>query len=301
MTSVKDTEKLLKDIKIGKHTTLKKQDVFKFDCTACGKCCFNNAVIINCYDIIRLRHRLKATTTEILQNNLIVFNVGPFSGFPVCTLNFQVLSNKFNKCPFLLPAIKKGKINPKSKLKMLCSVHKDRPLACRFFPCGRAKSIDKSTGKIKETFFLQELGEFCPGLKEEKEQTLEQYLNESEFQHYDEGSAKFASLIKKMIKSGFFIPTKKNDKDRAVLKEDSKIFLYLFNIMYNFDSFNYFSKDERVLSTITNPKATQKDFMYVVDKIETLIFHLIKLHKKHGGDDDAVINLINNFSTKGGE
>ena len=71
--------------------------------------------------------------------------------------------------------------------------------------------------------------------------------------------------------------------------------------MYNFDSFNYFSSDKRVLKTITDPKATQKDFMYVTDKIGTLITHLIKLHKKHKGDEDAIMRFIGSITKKGGE
>ncbi len=215
------------------------------------------------------------------------------------------LSPQFTKCPFLSPKTitKKNKSNPKRELKIekwLCSVYQDRPIACRFFPCGRTKNINKKTGEVKKTFFLQEAGEFCPGFKQEKEQTLRQYLKDAEFKHYDEGSTKFASLMEKLLTSGFFIPTKKNDKKKAALKKDSGVFLTLANIMYNFDSFNYFSDDKRVLKTINDPKATQKDFLYVADKIETLISYLIELFKRHDhyGNDDIIMKLIKSYTNK---
>ena len=289
------------------------QDTFQFECTACGKCCFNNTVLINCYDLIRLRHGLKASTTQILQEGLVGLSIGPFSGLPVCTIKFQSLSKEFTKCPFLSPTIKKGKlknIKSKSELKRvlelgaeiekwLCSVHEDRPIACRLYPLGRVKNINQKTGKVKETFILQDTEKFCPGFKEKKKQTLTQYLKESKFKNYDEGSAKFASLMNKIIKSGFFVPTERNDKNRAKLKKESKVLFILGNIMYNFDSFNYFSEDKRVLKTINDPKATQKDFMYVFNKIDTLVFHLVKMYKKHGEDDEAIMKIINSIQTKG--
>ncbi len=298
--------KILENLNIENYRVLKMNDTFKFECTACGKCCFNNVVMLNCYDMVRLRNGLRSSTTKILQERLLSFSIGPSSGLPVCTLQFQHLSSETSKCPFLSPAIRKSKLNSRSKSEMkrvlatgtkiekwLCSVHKNRPLACRFYPCGRIKNVDEKTNKIEETFFLQELSEFCPGFKKNKKQTLKKYLKDSEFGNYDKGSISFASLMKKIAEAGFFIPTKDNDKKRAVLKANSKIFFILGNIMYNFDSFNYFSNDERVLKTINDPNATQDDFMYVTNKIEALVSRLIKLFKDHDQDEDVVFELIN--------
>jgi Fe-S-cluster containining protein len=308
----KAAQKLIKEIKMGKHRKLGMSDVFQFECTACGKCCFNNEVLLNCYDLIRLRHALKASTNQILQEGLISFHVGPNSGLPVCTLNFQNLSPKFTKCPFLSPAIGKEAIKSKSEFKRvlalgaeiekwLCSVHKDRPLACRFYPCGRIKSINDKTGKVEETFILQNVGDFCPGFKQPKKQSLRRYLNESEFQHYDDGSAKFASLVEMVVKSGFFVGTKDNKKKggpEPLLKIDSKVFFILANIMYNFDSFNYFSNDEKVLKTITDKNATHVDYMYVMSKIKVMADYLIKLYHDNDGDEEAIIKIINSQPIK---
>ena len=305
----KDANTLMNKLNIGKHTNLNMKDEFQFECTSCGKCCLNNTVLLNCYDIIRLRHGLKFSTTQILQSGLISFNIGPHSGLPVCTLSFQELSDGFAKCPFLSPSINKREIKSKSELrrlttmggkinKWLCSVHNDRPINCRLYPCGRIKSVNKVTGKISNKFILQNLDGLCPGFKEKKKQTLSQYLKESEFKHYDEGSSGFASLMKILDDENFFVATKDND-GKGKLDINSKTFLILSNIMYNFDSFNYFSNDPGVLKTINDPKATQKDFMYVSDKIKTLIIHLTKLFKKYNGDDNAIMEVINNIPTEG--
>jgi len=307
MKTIADTEKVLKEFKVGKHLILEMDDAFKFECALCGGCCFNNAVALNCYDVVRLRHGVGASTTEILQKGVIDFHIGPSSGMPICTIQFQEALSKtiLTKCPFLLPIAHEATLTLESTDieagKWACSVYKDRPVPCRLFPCGRVKSVNKETGKVKQTFFLQEIDEFCPGLKGKKEQTLKQYLDATEFKHYDEGSAKFANLITKMSKTGFFAPTKDNKSVPAVLKKGSETLFILGNIMYNFDSFNYFSNDTRVLKTITDPNATQEDFIYVVDKIETLVFSLIRLHKEYKGDDEAIMQIINKNMGMGGE
>jgi Fe-S-cluster containining protein len=305
----KEAKKLLNDIKTGKHQTLRMNDTFQFKCTSCGKCCFNNEVLLNCYDLIRLRHGLRASTNDILQQKLISFHIGPSSGLPVCMINFMDLASRMSKCPFLAPAIK-ADVNKRSKSEMkrvlaqgaeiekwLCAIHKDRPLACRFYPCGRIKKINNKTGNVKSTFILQDIADFCPGFKEKQKQTLKQYLKESDFKQYDAGSAKYASLMERLISSGFFIPTKHNksgsNDQKPLLTDKSRILFLLANTMYNFDSFNYFSNDERVLKTINDPDANHDDFMYVFTKIIKMVEHLIKLYKENDEDEEAVYKLIN--------
>ena len=127
---------------------------------------------------------------------------------------------------------------------------------------------------------------------------LQRFLAETKNYQSKDVSTNFGGLIDKLIKSGFFIPTKRNDRKKAVLKKGSKVFSILGNIMYNFDSFNYFSNDERVLKTINDPKVTQSDFMYIANKIDALVLHLIKLHKKYKGDDDTIMQFINKIPAK---
>lgn len=332
---INQIKQLKKDIESGKQKTLELDDEFQFKCTACGKCCFNINVLTNCYDIIRLRNALKMSTKDILQKDFLSFHIGQSSGLPVCEINFVELNKNVSKCPFLMPAVNADSIhkglekqmrkakNEKERKqimvdfqkdlkdfyegkrsdvkieKWLCSVHKHRPLVCRFYPCGRIKEINKK-GKKKTHWILQEPVKWCPGFKSAKKITLRQFLKESEFYHYDEGSAKYESIMKRLITSGLFVPTKDNKNDATnppKLQSNSKLFMIIANILYNFDSFNYFSEDDRVLKTINDPKATHKDFMYVFNKIESMIRFLEKLFKQYN-DDNQIINYL---YQKGGE
>ena len=272
--NVEDQKKLVDNITEGKKETLGMNDKFKFQCNGCGKCCFNNDVMVNVYDIIRLRHGLKKTTQEIFQENYINFYIGPSSGLPVISLNFTKIDDKSNitDCPFLIP-----NFDNKQKLKgWLCKVHNDRPIICKLFPCGRVQRIDIKTKKIEENFILQDTKEdraFCPGFNSQKEQTLNEFLSSQNFWQSKEGSATFTSILDYLNDSGFFAPTKDNQgsKNKSLFKIDSKVLILLGNLLYNFDSFNTFSSDLRVRKTIYDTNATQEDFMYVENKVFELV------------------------------
>ena len=111
-------KKLMKDIHSGKQRTLKLQDKFQFKCTACGKCCFNNnEILLNIYDLVRLRNATKIPTQEIFKNNFVNFYLGYSSGLPALTLNPRKVSSKLTKCPFLSPAIHVNEVIKRLKTK----------------------------------------------------------------------------------------------------------------------------------------------------------------------------------------
>lgn len=68
-------------------------DSFRFSCKQCGRCCVNNTIIVNTYDVIRMRHTLKMTTGDIIANDLLSFNVGPNSGMPIATIRFRQIDD----------------------------------------------------------------------------------------------------------------------------------------------------------------------------------------------------------------
>jgi len=308
--NIKDLEKLSKDIKKGKIHKLTPSSKFKFQCNLCGKCCLQTSVLINSYDMVRLRQGLRLNTGEIFNKKYITFTIGPNSGLPVLSLNYH----RFGRCPFLTPSIDgkkafarfyKRKIkdvtlkdiskfkkflreNPKKARKILeglkieqwtCAVHKHRPLVCRFYPVGRITKMSKKGEMLKQTWLLQDTKqdkEFCPGFKGKKEWTLKKFLENIEFENYDKGSNIQKEIISLLID---------NKLTAKYLEEDSVILNILGNIMFNFDSFNFCSKDLTAVKTIYNPKATQKDFMYVTDKIKEAVKTVCKTYKKLGKDE----------------
>lgn len=332
-------KKLIDNVAKGKVKTLRMDDEFKFECTGCGKCCFNNDIILNSYDLIRLRHSLKLPTHEILQRGILEFYIGPNSGLPVITFKFKSVSDdgSITCCPFLVPALNIDKVmdrlksvagkdaNKFDKLvakykadpnslkedlrgievdKWLCRVHDDRPIICRLFPCGRIQSINTKNNKVEEKFILQDSKEdrkYCPGFKTNKKTTLKAFLDSQKLWHSRDGSAKFTDIVNLLTESGFFASTKtnQNSSPSPKFKEDSPIMSFLGNLLYNFDSFNTFSKDPRVMLTIIDGKASQKDFLYVMDKIYKVVKEFVEvMSKKNPGDDDFK-KFITSLETQG--
>jgi Fe-S-cluster containining protein len=338
--NIDEQKQLAKDVTTGKKKHLNMTDKFKFECTGCGKCCFNNEVVINVYDLIRLRHGLKKPTQEILKESYLNFYLGPSSGLPILSINFKKLNNEgtVTCCPFLVPAlnlddvfsklkevagnddnkfkelVERYKTNPSdlrkdlSGLKVerwMCLVHNDRPIICKLYPCGRLQEINKKTKEVKEHFILQDdekTKEFCPGFKTEKETSLDDFLALQNFWHSKEGSATFTRILDTLVLSGFFATTSdnKNSKPAPMFEENSKVMMFLGNLLYNFDSFNAFSKDPRVLKTIYDEKATQEDFMYVENKVLDIVMGFTKMLKSKNPAELDFQQFINSL-TKGGE
>jgi len=76
--------------------------------------------------------------------------------------------------------------------------------------------------------------------------------NKAELWQYQQGTAKSSAIVNLLILSGFFASTKSNKKakPRPRFKIDSPALMFIGNLLYNFDSFNYFSNDKRVVQTI---------------------------------------------------
>ena len=336
--NINEQKQLAKSVTEGKRKTLNMSDKFKFQCNGCGKCCFNNDIVVNLYDLIRLRHGLKKPTHEILKEEYINFYIGSSSGLPIISLNFKRLNEHLTICPFLVPAldfndvmkkieeVAKGdkekmkqmledyKKNPESLKKdlsgvkvdrWLCLVHKDRPIICKLYPCGRLQEVNQKTKEVKEHFIVQddeESKKFCPGFNTEKETSLADFLATQNFWHSKQGSATFTRIMDWLVSSGFFAttPDNKNGKEKALFQSDSKVLFFLGNLLYNFDSFNTFSTDPRVVKTIYDKDATQEDFLYVEDKVFDVIKEFTNMIKDKQPTDFDFQQFINSL-TKGGE
>jgi Fe-S-cluster containining protein len=91
-------------------STMRRDARFSFACARCGRCCHDQAIQLNGYEIARLARALGLCTTETIAKHTT--NAGQFLRF-----------GADGACAFLRA---KG-----------CAVHADRPLACRLYPLGR--------------------------------------------------------------------------------------------------------------------------------------------------------------------
>lgn len=90
---------------------------FSYKCRACNRCCYNKRIQVNPYELARLSRKLECSTTEVIAN--------------YTTDGGTALATRSDAaCVFLGP---NG-----------CTVHSDRPLACRLYPLGRVVQADGS-------------------------------------------------------------------------------------------------------------------------------------------------------------
>jgi uncharacterized protein len=96
---------------------LQRESAFSYQCNACSRCCHNKAIRVGPYEILRLARRLGMTTTEFIARHTEAGGT---------MLRMREENN--HACIFLDD---KG-----------CSVHPDRPLACRLYPLSRWVDAD---------------------------------------------------------------------------------------------------------------------------------------------------------------
>lgn len=97
--------------------SLSRDSAFSYQCNACSRCCHHKAIRIEPYEALRLARHLKLSTTDFIARHTE-------AGGTV----LRVIEEKENACSFLGA---KG-----------CTVHSDRPLACRLYPLGIARDAD---------------------------------------------------------------------------------------------------------------------------------------------------------------
>ncbi len=105
--------------------SFRRDSPFSYVCNACNRCCHNKAIRVGPYEALRLSRRLGITTTEFFARHT--------------EAGGTVLQTREDDrgCVFLGP---RG-----------CTVHPDRPLACRLYPLARWVSPegDESFGNLE--------------------------------------------------------------------------------------------------------------------------------------------------------
>lgn len=121
--------------------------------------------------------------------------------------------------------------------------------------------------------------------------------------HSDQGTAIVNSIMNHLVSLGFFAPTKNNQKTyngkivKGLYSPSSQVMMFLGNLLYNFDSFNTFSQDPRVVKTIYDESATEEDFIYVLNKVFDVVkgfTNMMKNQKPAEIDFQSFIDSLNN-------
>jgi Fe-S-cluster containining protein len=253
-------EKMIKDIE-DNNKFLTENNEIEYKCDACGRCCYNQDILLSSLDILRLRRAMQVPTMGLRQYQEIY--PGHTSKMPVCLLKFIKISNEgerdISTCPFLKPNFYKeldvilqdknktqeqkqkeleevvNENAKKNNLGSICSINKDKPEICRLYPLGRGfvGKKDDNNADLEVKYFMLEQDRL-PCKKEcfssAFKKTVKEFLTEN---HIGMFTALQEKYYKNMIKLTE-VTTKK--------QISSNDYNMLVNIYYNFDTILLFQK-----------------------------------------------------------
>ncbi|ODB95826.1 50S rRNA methyltransferase [Candidatus Thiodiazotropha endoloripes] len=158
----------------------------KFNChkgiSCFNACCKHADIQLTPYDILRLKENLGISATEFLKNHTVPFEMDK-DGVP----GVKLRTDHGGACHFVSD---EG-----------CSVYKDRPTACRYYPIGHMalKEVDAPEDEIRY-FLIQE--DHCKGHGEACEIAVDDYRDEQETGLYDQVNREWLQLMLKKRSAG---------------------------------------------------------------------------------------------------
>ncbi len=135
---------------------------FSYRCRSCSRCCYGKRIPVSPYELARLARARGITTTELVDRHVDAEE--PF-----------LAKLDDDSCTFLGP---EG-----------CSVHADRPLACRLYPLGRIVSAEGEERFIHLTPHPETEGEYGDG------GTIETYLESQDVELFLRASDRLYSAL----------------------------------------------------------------------------------------------------------
>lgn len=138
-------------------------------------CCRNADITLTPYDIIRLKQHLGKTSTEFLKEHTVPFQMDQ-DGLP----GVKLRTDNDGACLFMTD---EG-----------CSVYKDRPTACRYYPLGNMIRLDTGA-KTERVDYVLIKEDHCKGHEEDRKLTVQEYLIEQETAQYDEMNREWQQLM----------------------------------------------------------------------------------------------------------
>ena len=173
MESFKET--VLKD-----YPRMSPDNTFSFSCfkdIACfNQCCRDINIFLTPYDVMRLKNALKMTSSEFLEKYTLM-PIDKNQQYPVLLL--KMMDDEAKRCHFV------GEQG--------CTVYEDRPWACRMYPIGLASPKEGSGDE--EFYFLMHEEHDCLGLKENKQWSLREWLDDQGIVRYNKAGDSFKQII----------------------------------------------------------------------------------------------------------
>jgi len=158
-------EKILAD-----YDRLSLEDSFQFGCHSgvpCfNQCCADVNIFLTPYDVLRMKNALKMESAEFLER---------YTQIPI---------QKHQMYPVVMLKMDHAQENKPCRLVTDegCSVYEDRPWPCRMYPLGLASPRDKEASDFY--FVLKE--DVCQGFNEQKQWTVQEWLDDQGMEPYDE-------------------------------------------------------------------------------------------------------------------
>ena len=150
---------------------LKRSSAYSYVCGACSRCCYCKGIPLDPYAIARLATHLGLSTTEVITQYTD----------PGVLLRIR----EDGACVFL------GTDG--------CSVHSDRPLACRLYPLGQIVHDAGSTPACEEEDFVEvEPHPDCVGIRG-TDSTVADYLAIQDVEPYLEAARLYYRLYQRMV------------------------------------------------------------------------------------------------------
>ena len=181
-------------------------DIFSFSChsrlSCFNRCCRNKHLPLTPYDIVRIRKALNIHSDDFLEK-FTLYRLDPNSGFPILSIRME---DKEGLCPFV-------GING-------CTIYNDRPTACRLYPLGRSSGISRG-GIAREEFFYLLDTPGCEGVKEEKVQSVEKWMD-------DQGLLPYIDMNDKML--GLLFHPNRDGSKHLGQRQQQKVMVACYNI-----------------------------------------------------------------------
>ncbi len=152
------------------------------DISCFNACCKRADITLTPYDIIRLKANLGKSSTEFLKEHTVPFQMEQ-DGLP----GVKLRTDDNGQCLLMTD---EG-----------CSVYKDRPTACRYYPLGHM-AMRKSGEFHEETHYFLLKDDHCMGHEEGRELTIQEYLKEQETIEFDEMNKEWLQIMLKKRSAG---------------------------------------------------------------------------------------------------
>ncbi|MCU7881253.1 MAG: YkgJ family cysteine cluster protein [Candidatus Thiodiazotropha sp. (ex Lucinoma aequizonata)] len=145
-------------------------------------CCKHADIQLTPYDILRLKDNLGSSATEFLKNHTVPYEMDK-DGIP----GVKLRTDNEGACLFVTD---EG-----------CSVYKDRPIACRYYPVGHMAMREAGASDDEARYFLVK-EDHCKGHEEDQEIAVDAYRKEQEVEVYEQINREWLQLMLKKKSAG---------------------------------------------------------------------------------------------------